>query len=232
MLIERQEDRWNTNGVAVGDIMRLEEPGFDARIGDGWAKGRLRQGDVIVAVAHTGDGFFDYLLLQEQAFLGSITLRPIGPSFGSYRVGRKVGTVAERDMPGLMKGVPAVIEYDEGYGYRDPFADAAEGTTTETDAKAPSSRDLPASTRIAIATVSMRYRTARRQTESQRAAHGSEHLSTMIADARTMELWNTLVTMRQRVGAEVQGRRISYGSAKAFLRMVGLQAAAFRRSRR
>jgi len=233
MLIERIEDRWNTNRVSVGDVMRLDEPGFDARIGHCWAKGRLKQGDLIVAVAHSGDGFFDYVLVHELPFLGCMTLEPVGKPFGAYTIGRKVASLSQSDADGIRKGVPAAVEYDESFGYKDPFAsdESADIGTSAIRSDKGTMRELPDTTRIAIATISMRHRASRSRTDALRAKFGSESIATITSEARTIELWNTLVTVRQRVDAEVHGRRITLGNAKAFLRLVALQAAAFRRSR-
>ena len=55
-----------------------------ARVGGGWMKGRLRAGDIALCIEHTGDGFFDYILLET----GENFVKGIPASrFGSYCFG-------------------------------------------------------------------------------------------------------------------------------------------------
>lgn len=75
-MIDRQ---WMT-GNAIGKVYVLAE-GDLQRVGHCWMNGRLLLGDVAMCIRHSGDAFFDYILLD----IGSNYVKGIpGSKFGSY----------------------------------------------------------------------------------------------------------------------------------------------------
>lgn len=55
-------NNWKT-GNEVGSIYLLSERDLD-RIGGGWMSDRLFCGDICLCIEHTGDCFYDYILLD------------------------------------------------------------------------------------------------------------------------------------------------------------------------
>lgn len=78
-------------------------------------------------------------------------------------------------------------------------------------------RSMPTTTRIAIATLFLRYRNAR--VEARRAAEhlGSSHPGAIAVDGRATEIWNSLLSVRMSVDSEIADERISIGDAHAFV---------------
>lgn len=75
---------WGT-GNCVGQLYRLTEQDLP-RIGHGWMEGRLRVDDLALCSRHSGDFFFDYILVQKYVN----GLRGIPESvFGSYALGNE-----------------------------------------------------------------------------------------------------------------------------------------------
>lgn len=90
-------------------------------------------------------------------------------------------------------------------------------------------RSLPTPARIAIATLIIRYRSARRDHARLAETMGDRSPSTNAADARRNELWNTLQAIRTNLFDEQMGERVSVGDAHAFMRYVAQGAAVRRR---
>lgn len=74
------------DGNSIGTLYTLEKNDL-SRIGDCWLKGRLRAGDVILCVAHSGDCFNDYVLINP--FLNGLNAI-LGSEFGAYVLGKKL----------------------------------------------------------------------------------------------------------------------------------------------
>ena len=107
---------WRTGGVDEGDIV-LVEGDFESRLGHSWVRGRLKQGDYLVAVRHAGDCFFDYLLLHTSAFRRDgenyLSYDPILKAFGAYTLGRVVGRVTPERLDNLKAGITIDVNLSE-----------------------------------------------------------------------------------------------------------------------
>lgn len=55
--------QWGT-GASSGSLVRLTTEADLRRVGNCWLQGRLRVGDVLMCVEHTGDHFYDYIPVQ------------------------------------------------------------------------------------------------------------------------------------------------------------------------
>lgn len=108
---------WRDGGVDVGDIFVLDGP-FEHRLGHGWAKGRLKQGDILVAISHSGDCFHDYLLLDAtrgtQHGKPTLFLKPISTPFGAYALGKPVAHLQMKDLGLAMAGEDLTIPMPKG----------------------------------------------------------------------------------------------------------------------
>ena len=69
-------------GNQIGQCYRITEPDL-SRVGHSWMEGRLRAGDLVLCCEHSGDYFYDYILVYEydnalkglpQSKFGSYTL--------------------------------------------------------------------------------------------------------------------------------------------------------------
>lgn len=102
---------WRDGGVNIGDIHELEE-GFESRLGHSWAQGRLKVGDHMLALRHTGDCFFEWMLLNAAPFtlLDEEYMRydPVPKAFGAYVTGKLVGKFTNREI--MMANSGMVIE--------------------------------------------------------------------------------------------------------------------------
>jgi hypothetical protein len=90
-------------------------------------------------------------------------------------------------------------------------------------------RSLPTPARIAIATLIIRYRAARRDHARLAETLGDRSPATNAADARCVEVWNSLHSLRRNLFDEQMGERVSVGDAHAFMRYVAQGAAVRRR---
>lgn len=111
---------WGTNGIDVGDMVRLDDGEFEHRISSAsWAKGRLRAGDVLVATRHSGDCFFDWLLVRASpnALRDATTLHldPVTAPIGAYTLGRGIGTLSPELLAALICGESVTIDMPSGY---------------------------------------------------------------------------------------------------------------------
>lgn len=73
---------WN-KGNEIGKLYILSESDL-SRVGDSWMRGRLRAGDVVLCIAHTGDCFNDYLLVVS-IYNGLFSVKE--SRFGAYTLG-------------------------------------------------------------------------------------------------------------------------------------------------
>jgi hypothetical protein len=85
-------------------------------------------------------------------------------------------------------------------------------------------RSLPTHARIAIATLIIRYRDARREHARASETLGDHNIVTVGAEARRNELWNTLQAMKTNLYDEQAGDRVSVGGPHDFLRYVAMRA--------
>ena len=112
-------NNWRAGGVDVGDIVRIDDGEFEHRLGYGWARGRLKHGDLLLAVHHGGDCFYDYILLDhtEMTLEGVTMLRvnPIPVPFGAYTLGRNIGRVDFEQLRRLQAGESLSIAMPETY---------------------------------------------------------------------------------------------------------------------
>jgi len=112
---------WHDNGVAVGDLFRLDDGDYDHRIGNCWAKGRLKHGDILVALRHSGDCFFNYLLLEHSKGIGGpdrtpkLWLKPVTMEIGAYTLGRPIGSLSRIEVDRLRWGIEIAIPLPELY---------------------------------------------------------------------------------------------------------------------
>lgn len=125
--------KWRANGVEAGDIVRLDDGEFESRLGHGWARGRLKHGDVLIALEHGGDCFFYYQLVDASKVTheGKETLRlePIGKPIGAYTLGRPIGSIEMEVLAEIERGedvsiaVPELYESPEREDSTETFAD-------------------------------------------------------------------------------------------------------------
>lgn len=88
-------------GALVGALYRVATKGDLMRVGNSWMKGRVRIGDLLLCVEHTGDGFFDYMLVNEYEY----GLKAIPESrFGAYALGDRGPEISGREYHLLLDG--------------------------------------------------------------------------------------------------------------------------------
>lgn len=116
-------NRWGSGGVEMGDVVRLEGGDYQSRLGHTWAKGRLKRGDLAVVMRHSGDHFFDYMLLdhcpvkqhENGVLVDAIRLDPVTKRFGSYTIGRTVFRLTTDQMAMVIAGESFTIPVPENY---------------------------------------------------------------------------------------------------------------------
>lgn len=111
---------WSTGGVRAGQVFTVTAAD-NGRIGHCWMAGRLRDGDLVMAVQHSGDGFWDYVLL-DRGFLMSRgagrstaqgTQAILNSRFGAYVLGERTNiVVGMTEFNQLMEGQKLVLEAD------------------------------------------------------------------------------------------------------------------------
>lgn len=217
MLNERNEQSRNTKSVSIGDVFRLCGTGFSSLVRDKWARQELKQGDLIVAVEQTGDDLFDYLLLDQTSMLGRLALSTSNPTFGAYAMGTLVTNITRGDVAALIEGGAIDIETPE--------------SMTEPTTEPFSMRGLPATTRVVLAGLGLRHRSARMHARHMTDAFGAESPAAIHAIASEIECWNSLQAARGRVMDEMAGERVTVGDAHAFMRHAALAAASAKRAR-
>lgn len=74
-------------GAEIGKLYVLEDDDDLKRVGSCWMDGRLRIGDVILCVAHSGDSFYDYVLIDVFDNGCSAILES---EFGAYALGKEL----------------------------------------------------------------------------------------------------------------------------------------------
>ncbi len=96
--------RWG-GGAIVGALYRLAEIDND-RLGNCWMAGRIKNGDLALCVQHSGDCFYDYILVKE---LGNGLRGLPGAAFGAYTCGE-----FQKEVPNRVYHLLAAGEFVEG----------------------------------------------------------------------------------------------------------------------
>jgi hypothetical protein len=103
-------------GASIGSIYKVSPDDF-SRVGNCWMKGRLKDGDLILCIEHSGDHFFDYVLIIPYA---NGMRAALGSQFGAYTLGEEIKNLPSRDFHLLMAGEflqndsgPEPVEKDE-----------------------------------------------------------------------------------------------------------------------
>lgn len=81
-------------GAIEGALYRIGADDLD-RVGSCWMKGRLKIGDLVLCIKHSGGCFYDYILVTEYAN-PSIQGIP-GSMFGAYTLGKKEAELNYKD---------------------------------------------------------------------------------------------------------------------------------------
>jgi hypothetical protein len=93
---------WHGN-ANIGQLYKITDAADLSRVGNCWAKGRLKIGDVIQCVRKAGDSFYEYLLLDvvDYANRKGLDLTPIA-TFGAYQIGDRLeGTLTHEEQTKL-----------------------------------------------------------------------------------------------------------------------------------
>lgn len=83
---------WETGGHHPGLVLVVRQEDL-GRVGNCWMKGRLKVGDIIMCISHSGDCFWNYMLLEHMGMDGfkkpaANVYRLIeGAKFGAYSLG-------------------------------------------------------------------------------------------------------------------------------------------------
>jgi len=112
---------------ALGDglIVRLDEPyGFEHRLGHTWARGRLREGDLLLCLEQAGDCFHNWLLLDHSVGTAhgpdgertpTLFLRTVPAPLGAYTMGRAIHRLTDDQLQELVDDgqlqIPLPAEY-------------------------------------------------------------------------------------------------------------------------
>jgi len=106
-----QKDKWRDGGVDTLDIIRVEGD-FDACVSSAsFMKGRLREGDLVVALEKAGDCFHHYMLLHSRHMAdGRISVELVPAPFGAYGIGRHVGELTQTQMDELQDGGDLMLD--------------------------------------------------------------------------------------------------------------------------
>lgn len=88
-------------------------------------------------------------------------------------------------------------------------------------------RSMPRSTRVAIATMSIRHRDARRRLAEANATHGPDSPATAAARVEEVTMWNALHAVRSNVGEMPADGSPRY-DVRELMRLVGLRGRRFR----
>ncbi len=75
-------------GNDVGAVYFMENLLDLNRVGNCWIDGRLKLGDVVLCTQHTGDCFYDYVLLQ--TFTNGLRAIITTPGWGAYALNKKM----------------------------------------------------------------------------------------------------------------------------------------------
>jgi hypothetical protein len=99
---------------ALGDglIVRLDDPhGFEHRLGHTWARGRLREGDLLLCLEQAGDCFHNWLLLDHRTGtmsgpdgerIPALFLKSVPAPLGAYTMGRSIHRLSQDQLRELI----------------------------------------------------------------------------------------------------------------------------------
>jgi hypothetical protein len=76
---------WGGSAVP-GVLYRVRHEADTQRVGHCWMRGRLKAGDLVLCMAHAGDHFYDYILVEEYA--NGLKGLP-NSRFGAYQLGER-----------------------------------------------------------------------------------------------------------------------------------------------
>jgi hypothetical protein len=86
---------WATGGMRVGLFVRVQAEDV-GRVGHCWMRGRLIVGDLAMAIAHSGDGFWNYQLVQSGFYFGE----------GRYAGRRGYALIEQSEFGAYAMGIP------------------------------------------------------------------------------------------------------------------------------
>jgi hypothetical protein len=104
---------WQTGGIQIGKVYRLAERDL-GRVGHCWMAGRLRVGDLVTPLRISGDGFYEWQLIEDGFTLCADGVRAPGFSvakgarFGAYCMGTLLDTQPTESEWHLMMGGQSV----------------------------------------------------------------------------------------------------------------------------
>jgi hypothetical protein len=101
------------NGTAkIGTIYKLQSSD-PTRVGNCWAKGRLKEGDHLLCVAKSGDCFYDYVLLETTDYSNrpGVDIRPVSSKLGAYQIGMPVTHLDDDEFDNLMAGQKITTDF-------------------------------------------------------------------------------------------------------------------------
>lgn len=92
-------------GAVIRGIYRLGKD-CPERVGSCWAKGRLREGDLLLCEQHAGDCFYNYWLIDARSvnINGDLVCKLVLECIGAYTLGKIVTTLSSRDYHLLLAG--------------------------------------------------------------------------------------------------------------------------------
>lgn len=77
---------WGT-GASIGGLVVFDSEQSLQRVGSCWMAGRVKVGDVALCISHSGDCFYNYILVE----IGGNFIRGLpGSEFGAYVFGRPI----------------------------------------------------------------------------------------------------------------------------------------------
>lgn len=77
-MINRNE--WRTGGARIGKVYRVL-PSDLGRVGNCWMRGRLREGDLVTPISHSGDCFWQWQLINGEGPFTYHARGAVGPGF-------------------------------------------------------------------------------------------------------------------------------------------------------
>lgn len=93
-------DRIWGGGNRIGALYYMRKHDLH-RVGNSFMKGRLHEGDIVMCIAHTGDCFYDYILIEYgQNFIKGI----LNSRFGAYAMEDTLMEVSEKEYHQIMTG--------------------------------------------------------------------------------------------------------------------------------
>lgn len=107
-----REGEWRMN-QKIGSIYKITPDDLN-RVGNCWAEGRLKSGDLLLCVNYAGDCYCDYVLIAEKVYSdGTKIKKMVTEKIGAYDLGIEVFHLPEMEFYGVMRGeeVPLLATY-------------------------------------------------------------------------------------------------------------------------